>query len=384
MRFSANPSLVALLAALVLTAPALAQDAEALVRRCAELASSPADEQRPEGVVGVTRWELDAPSAIAACEAAILAAPDDAGTAFNLGRALAVDHAEADLPRMAALFKQAADSGHIVGLINYGLALETGMGVPTDYAAAMDYYRRAADAGYAVGAYNLALMLANGRGVTQDHAGAARWYQVAVDGGDSSAMIDLGQLYEDGLGVPRDYAKARALYEQAAAIGDAGALTNLGWLADRGLGGFPLDHVQANDYYRRAVEAGEPQGMNNLGESLLRGEGIAMDEAAGLALVERAYDAGNDMAAHNLALYHSAGLHVRADPAKAAHYYLEAIVRDSDEAKIDLFDHAGADLPSLVLTALYAEMNRRGLEFTPMAGRLSETAIAALKGTIEP
>lgn len=384
MRFNARLCLLPLLAALLPAPPVLAQDVDALIRHCAELASSPFDQQRPDGLVGVPGAEVDAPRAIVACEAAIGAAPDDAGTAFNLGRALAASRDEANLPRMAVFYKQAAESGYVVGLVNYGQALELGMGVATDYATAMDYYRQAAEAGHPVGAYNLALMLSTGLGTAQDYAGAAKWYQLAVDGGDSSAMIDLGQLHEDGHGVPRDYAKARALYEQATDAGDARALTNLGWLADRGLGGFALDHVLANDYYRRAIEAGEPQAMNNLGESLLRGEGIALDKAAGLALVEQAYDAGNDMAAHNLALYYSAGLHVNADPAKAARYYLDAIIRDSDEAKVDLFDRAGATLPSDVLAALYAEMERRGLQFTPVNGRLSETAIAALKGTIEP
>lgn len=386
MRLNPKLCLLPFLAALTLTSAlsVLAQDTGTLIHDCAELASSPVDDQRPDGVVGVPRGEMDVPSAIAACEAAITAAPDDAGTAFNLGRALAVRGQEADLPRIAALYKQAADHGYVVGLVNYGQALEVGMGVAADYPAAISYYRQAAEAGHAIGAYNLGLMLDTGLGTAEDDIGAAKWYQVAADGGDSTAMLNLGRLHENGLGVPRDYDKARALYEQAADLGEAKAVTNLGWLIDRGLAGFAVDHVKANDYYRRAAEAGDSQAMNNLGESLLRGEGIAQDKAAGLALVEQAYDAGNDMAAHNLAIYYSAGLHVTADPVEAAHYYLDAIVRDSNEAKIDLFDRAGADLPAEVLAALYAEMERRGLQFMPAAGRLSETAITALKGTMEP
>ena len=384
MRFSARLRLLTLLALLSSAPPVLAQDAGTLIRHCAELASSPFDQQRPDGVAGVPGAEVDAPRAIAACEAAIGAAPDDAGTAFNLGRALAVRGDEADLPRMAALYKQAADQDYVVGLVNFGQALEMGLGVATDYAAATDYYRRAAEAGHPIGAYNLAQMLAAGRGAAQDYAGAAKWYQVAVTGGDSSAMLNLGQLYDDGRGVPRDYDRARALYEQAADAGEAGALTNLGWLVDRGLAGFALDHVKANDYYSRAVEGGDAQGMNNLGESLLLGEGIAKDEAAGLDLIEKAYDAGNDMAAHNLARFYAAGQHVTTDPAKSADYYIEAIMRNSDEAQVELFDRAGAGLPADVLAALYAALDRRGLPVTPADGRLSDSAIAALKGMIEP
>ncbi|MGV8953960.1 MAG: tetratricopeptide repeat protein [Cypionkella sp.] len=369
----------------VMSAPPLqAQDAVALVRACADLAGSAADAQRPDGVVGVARGDMDAPMAVAACEAALHAAPDDAGTAFNLGRALAVRAQDADLPRMAALYKQSADQGYVVGMINYGQALELGLGVAIDYPAAVAYYRQAAEAGHPIGANNLGLMLDTGRGIAQDHVAAAKWYQIAVDGGDSTAMLNLGQLYDDGLGVPRDYAKARALYEQAADKGEAGALTSLGWLIDRGLGGFALDHVKANEFYKRASEAGDSRGTNNLGESLVLGEGITKDEAAGLALIEQAYDEGNDMAAYNLARFYARGQHVAADPSKAARYYLEAIARNSDEAKVELLDHAGMDLPSVVLEALYAEMDAQGLAVTATSDRLSQSAIDVLKGTVQP
>lgn len=377
-------SLVGMVAALLVAPPVLAQDATALVRGCADLAAAPSDDQRPEGVAGVTRADMDVAKAIAACEAAITAAPDDAGTAFNLGRALSVRDDEADLQRITALYKQAAGQGYVVGLINYGQALDLGLGVAVDHPAAVDNYRQAAEAGHPLGAYNYAVTLSVGRGIAQDYVGAAKWYRIAVDGGDTSAMLNLAQLYEDGHGVTRDYAEARALYEAAAALGEPGALTSLGWLMDRGLGGFALDHVTANDYYRRASEAGDSQGTNNLGESLLIGEGIAKDEIAGMALIEQAYDEGNDMAAHKLAGFYARGQYVAADASKAAQYYLEAIARNSEEAQAELFDGAGRDLPATVLDAIYAEMTARGLAVTREHGRLSDSAIALLRQTVQP
>ncbi len=373
-----------LAATLLSTAPLRAQEASELIRKCAELASSSADNQRPAGVIGVSRDALDAAAAVPACEAAFAAAPEDAGTAFNLGRALSAKGEEADLPRMAQLYKQAADKGYVVGQINYGQANELGLGVPVDYPTAVTYYRQAAEAGHPVGQYNFALMLDAGRGIAQDYAAAAHWYKRAVAQGDSTAMLNLGLLYDAGHGVPQDYAKARALYEQSAELGEPGALTNLGWLIDRGLGGFAKDPVKANEYYRQAADAGDPQGMNNLGESLLIGEGIGRDEAAGLALIQQAYDEGNDMAAHNFATFYASGQHVAADPGKAASFYLEALIRNSDDAQIDLFDKAGADLPPDVLAAIYAEMAKRGMTVTPEAGKLSVAAITALKATVQP
>lgn len=383
MPLKSRHSLLLLLAALLLVSPAEAEEVAAAVRQCAELASSPADEQRPAGVAGVGRNAMDADAAVAACEAALKAYPEDPGTAFNLARALAVRGEAADLPRMAGLYKQAADRGYIVGQINYGQARELGLGITLDHVEALVYYRKAAEAGHPIAAYNLGLMLDAGRGTPEDNAGAAKWYQVAIDGGDTAAMIDLGQLYESGLGVPRDEAKARALYEKAAEAGEGAAYSNLGWMIDRGIAGFTLDHVKANTFYQRAVDAGDPQGMNNLGESLLIGEGITADPKAGLALIKQSYDLGNAMAARNLGQFYSNGRHGPPDPAQAATYYLEAIVRKSDGAVVDLLDKAGTDLPPEVIAAIYAEMTKRGLVFTPAADRLSESAIAALRSTIQ-
>lgn len=371
-----------LFAAFLVVSPVQAADVAAKVRQCAERASSPADEQRPEGVAGVGRDAMDADAAIVSCEEALKAFPEDRGTAFNLGRALAVRGKSTDLRRIAGLYKQAADGGYIVGQINYGQACELGLGLARDPAEALVYYRKAAEAGHPVAAYNLGLMLDAGRGTPEDNSSAAKWYRVAIDGGYTAAMIDLGQLYERGLGVPRDEAKARALYEKAAEAGEGAAFSNLGWMVDRGLAGFALDHVKANTYYQRAVDAGDPQGMNNLGESLLIGEGIAADPKAGVALFQQAYDLGNAMAARNLGQFYSNGRHGPPDAARAATYYIEAIVRNSDAARVDLLERGGADLSPALIAAIYAEMTKRGLVFTPVADRLSQSAIAALRTII--
>ena len=87
------------------------------------------------------------------------------------------------------------------------------------------------------------------------------------------------------------HAEARQLFERCAQDGWTGAMTWMSELTDNGLGG-PEDPTAAADWDRRAAEAGDPVGAFNRGLDLMRGRGIARDEAAGRALVDRAAEAG--------------------------------------------------------------------------------------------
>ncbi len=91
------------------------------------------------------------------------------------------------------------------------------------------------------------------------------------------------------------HAQARTVFEACAAAGYTGAMTWMSQLDDNGLGG-PEDPDRAAEWDRRAAEAGDPVGMFNYGLDLMRGRGVARDEAAGRALVDRAADAGLDSA----------------------------------------------------------------------------------------
>lgn len=87
------------------------------------------------------------------------------------------------------------------------------------------------------------------------------------------------------------HAMARELFERCAADGWTGAMTWMGQLEDNGLGA-PEDPDAAAEWDRRAAEAGDPVGQFNYGLDLLRGRGVARDEAAGRRLVDRAADQG--------------------------------------------------------------------------------------------
>lgn len=84
---------------------------------------------------------------------------------------------------------------------------------------------------------------------------------------------------------------ARELFERCAADGWTGAMTWMGQLEDNGLGA-PEDPDAAANWDRRAAEAGDPVGQFNYGLDLMRGRGVARDEAAGRRLVDRAAGQG--------------------------------------------------------------------------------------------
>lgn len=85
--------------------------------------------------------------------------------------------------------------------------------------------------------------------------------------------------------------EARAIFEACAEAGWTQAMTWMSQLDHNGLGG-EEDPDRAADWARRAAEAGDPVGMFNYALDLMRGRGVARDEAAGRALIDRAAEAG--------------------------------------------------------------------------------------------
>ena len=104
----------------LLVRPGLAQNQDttaALVLACDQAAASPTDKDRPVGLAGVPSGRLDSQNAIAACEAAAAAAPDNPRIMFQLGRA----HAAAKAYESArAYFSKASDLGYAAAQASLG------------------------------------------------------------------------------------------------------------------------------------------------------------------------------------------------------------------------------------------------------------------------
>jgi hypothetical protein len=92
-----------------------------------------------------------------------------------------------------------------------------------------------------------------------------------------------------------DHASARAIFEQCANAGYTAAMTWMSQLDDNGLGADENPDAAA-EWNRRAAEAGDSVGKFNHGLDLLRGRGIARDEARGRKLVDEAAAEGVEIA----------------------------------------------------------------------------------------
>ncbi|MGB1033477.1 MAG: tetratricopeptide repeat protein [Primorskyibacter sp.] len=92
-----------------------------------------------------------------------------------------------------------------------------------------------------------------------------------------------------------DHAAARAIFTACAAAGYTGAMTWMGQLDNNGLGAH-YNPDAAADWDKRAADAGDPVGKFNYGLALMRGHGVAMDEALGRRYVDEAAQEGLQIA----------------------------------------------------------------------------------------
>ena len=113
-----------------------------------------------------------------------------------------------------------------------------------------------------------------------------------------------------------DHEEARTILEACANNGWTAAMTWMSQLENNGLGA-DEDPDRAAEWDRRAAEAGDPVGKFNYGLDLMRGRGVARDEAEGRRLVDEAA---------------ADGLKV-AQRLQAADYDLDEVTPDADNWK---------------------------------------------------
>jgi TPR repeat protein len=123
----------------------------------------------------------------------------------------------------AALFRRSGERGDVRAARESGMAFLRGEGVAADgQAAAM--FRQAAQAGYPLAMIDLAVMLATGEaGTRKDPAEAREWYRKAAMLGSSHALRSLGAMLYVGEGGETDELTGWAYLELAAEAGNAAA-----------------------------------------------------------------------------------------------------------------------------------------------------------------
>jgi len=226
---------------------AYAQSADLVL--CDRLAADPTDPDKPADVKGVPDVARpDIPTAIKFCK---VASATSRRALYQLGRVYAANQ---QLPEAIAAYRKAADKGSTTAMVELGVLLATGSGVPKDEAQARQLFERAAEAGNPRGATNLAA-IAQSAGTPADPARSRALLARAAETNSPEAQYQLGLMTAEGIGGPKDDVAARALFERAAAQGHPGALERMGAFAQSGRGG-PQDTNAAKAYYEKAAALG--------------------------------------------------------------------------------------------------------------------------------
>jgi TPR repeat protein len=416
MRQTAHSSLIALsLCALSASVPTLASPAEdEAAKQCNQLAAAVDDKTKPANVSGVEFGDIDGAAAVAACEKAVAAFPNELRIIFQLGRAqqsegsalekaienyskaaaggqaVAMNHlgfafengtgVEADLVKATQWYQKAAEAGAARAQRNLGLSYKDGTGVPRDAGKAMMWFMKSADQGYAPAMNYVGILHEDGWAVKQDYAEAAKWYEKAVNLGDLDGMNNLGLLFETGSGVVKDEKRAVELFEKASKEGNAGATANLGRAYENGIGGLSADNRKSLALYKQSSDAGDPDGMYLYGTSLILGSPEKWQE--GIDLLTKATDAGSERAAFELGKMKANGELPDSSPAKAAELFVTALEGLSTEAKIAFIEEKGAGFKPEVLNALQDALIKRGANFEKGSGSLSPGAITYMQSIL--
>ncbi len=219
---------------------------------CDQMAASQYDDTRPDGVDGVEIQAVNLPAAVKACRAAHEASPDNARTTFQYARVLG---ALGQKPEAIELYRQSAEAGHAVAMVNLGAELEG-----RDSKAAVGWYEKAASKGQLLGEFNLAVAYRDGMGVEIDGNKAAVLFAKAADKGDGLAAYNLAVLHDEGNIVPENNAEAIRFYGIAVDRGIVDAMINLATMLENGEG-IEVDLARAVDLYQRAADRGDAQGL---------------------------------------------------------------------------------------------------------------------------
>ena len=184
---------------------------------------------------------------------------------YTLGRALdeSSDQVPGDPVRAADLYRRAAEKGHALAGLRYGLALTEGFGVKRDVPTGQRWLVQAQENGLPEAALALGDQIAR-TPASRDKAAnertvqtAVSWYDVAAKGGVPSAQFKLANAYFAGVGIGRDPAQAEYWYGRAAAQGLPQAQHALGIMVMGGING-AADPVQGYKWLLLAEKAGHP------------------------------------------------------------------------------------------------------------------------------
>lgn len=353
--------IVANLAITSANAAAKIKDRSSPANTCDEMAASPFDDLRPEGIKGVQLNDVVYHLALGPCEAAVKAEPDNMRLVAQLARVLDRYNTEENNKRELELNLKAAEAGYTLAMMNLGVQYNLGIGTainkdeafkwfmaaaspphthrkalhdvgtmyaegtgaPLDNVKAGTYFCRSAEAGFVQAYRRCGDVHANGYGVLVDKPKAFLWYQRGALGEDAAAQAELAGSYYYGTvsEVSNDLAFFWAT--RSAAGNNAKGRRLLGDLYDQG-NGVAIDRIHAQGLYLLAAEAGDAEAMSRLADSYYTGAVIPKNYDLSLHWAKLATDKGSESGMVNLGLLYDFGYGIEKDDVKAAELYRKA------------------------------------------------------------
>ena len=247
----------------------------------------------------------------------------DVDAIYKLGNAYRTIHTPETLKMAARLYLTAAQKDHPAATYKLAKVYRYGHGAPEDRSLAKSYLLLAAHLGSEEAQAELGLMYRDGTELDpKDLALALSWLKKAAEKGNPDAQRELGEMYLVGEGVPRNPIEAMKWLRLAANSGSAEGQLRYGMaLADHGA---DRDLKAATVWLRKAANQRDPVAEGRLGLMYLTGEGVAVDTAEGLKLLDRAAYASQTKFQVMLAYFHEKGIHTPVDRKKANTLYRRA------------------------------------------------------------
>ena len=210
---------------------------------------------RVEGDVGREFGQVPPIEAVAACEAAIKAHPEESYFQLLLARALLKQ--DKKNPRIQKALLAAADQYPAFAADRLGLLSQHGLaGQPRDHKLAVRRYEQACTGESAMGCHSFGAALEGGIGRKKDREGALAAYGKGCDLGFANACNSLGRMHDLGKGRNFDPVNAIISYGKACDMGYGVSCMNLGSL-HRGGVGTRKDDRKAIALYRKACDLTE-------------------------------------------------------------------------------------------------------------------------------
>ena len=180
-------------------------------------------------------------------------------------------------------YKKASVLGDVHAMAIYGMLLYYGYDGSEDRKLGLELLKESADAGIGLSLNALGLYYES-----NDNIKAFNYYQKSYKAGYSSGILNYARCYNEGIGTLVDKKRAFDLFSEGAEGNNADCVSRLAWHYKYSQ--FVATATPAETsfkYYKKAADLGSSEAMYSVGRCYINGDGVSVDNKAGIAMYER-------------------------------------------------------------------------------------------------